>query len=383
MKKNLKILNEGEEGYGILIEKDAGTTQGINKELSKVIVEGIIDPKDEPVHRIYIDCILQKANVQNRNGRIYPKHILEREIKNYQKLIDERNSFGECVDGETEIYTTNGWKYIKDISDNEEIYTLNIETNNIEPEIIEKKVVLDYSGIMYHIHDEHMDMLLTPNHNMLFFNGKKHLSMYAKEFVKDFIKHNGLTIKCLDEDYTTYHKIIHNYIKIEEIEYNGKVYCVKTNNRTWLMKRNGKTAWTHNCDHPDSPTISLKQDSLSHLVTKVWMKNDVVYGTIELITSKKYHLDGTISCIGDHIANLLERGYKLGISSRGLGSLKNVGGKNIVQDDFELVCWDLVSSPSTPDAYLYQKTTEINESYNQLQPKTDKLIKLNNFINLK
>jgi hypothetical protein len=44
----------------------------------------------------------------------------------------------------------------------------------------------------------------------------------------------------------------------------------------------------------------------------------------------------------------------LGISSRGVGSLKKVGDQNEVQDDFELICFDLVSSPSTPGAYLFQ-----------------------------
>ena len=53
-------------------------------------------------------------------------------------------------------------------------------------------------------------------------------------------------------------------------------------------------------------------------------------------------------------ANYLRQGVTLGISSRGVGSLKKVGEQNEVQDDFELICFDLVSSPSTPGAYLFQ-----------------------------
>jgi hypothetical protein len=60
--------------------------------------------------------------------------------------------------------------------------------------------------------------------------------------------------------------------------------------------------------------------------------------------------------IGDKIALYLQRNLKLGISSRGLGSVKKVGGKNIVQDDFELICFDLVATPSTPNAYLFLET---------------------------
>jgi hypothetical protein len=55
---------------------------------------------------------------------------------------------------------------------------------------------------------------------------------------------------------------------------------------------------------------------------------------------------------------LIMNGATLGISSRGVGSLKNIKGQNIVQDDFELVCFDLVSSPSTPGAYIFSDPSE-------------------------
>ena len=57
-------------------------------------------------------------------------------------------------------------------------------------------------------------------------------------------------------------------------------------------------------------------------------------------------------------ANYLRQGVTLGISSRGVGSLKKVGEQNEVQDDFELICFDLVSSPSTPGAYLILKSDD-------------------------
>jgi hypothetical protein len=62
---------------------------------------------------------------------------------------------------------------------------------------------------------------------------------------------------------------------------------------------------------------------------------------------------GIVSTKGDQAAMLLMNGATLGISSRGVGSLKNIKGQNIVQEDFELVCFDLVSSPSTPGAYVF------------------------------
>jgi hypothetical protein len=65
---------------------------------------------------------------------------------------------------------------------------------------------------------------------------------------------------------------------------------------------------------------------------------------------------------------LIMNGATLGISSRGVGSLKNVKGQNIVQEDFELVCFDLVSSPSTPGAYIFSDPSE-REQYQEAEVK--------------
>jgi hypothetical protein len=381
MQKSYKILNEGEVGYGILVEKDAGETLEINKN-TNFLKEN--EGSEDSVVRILIDCILQKAGVKNRNGRIYPKEVLVREVEKYKALIEANNSFGECVDGETEILTTNGWKFIKDIADDEQIYTLNVETNQLTVETIKNKLVKDYNGVMYHIYNNNsIDMMLTPNHNMLIYDryGKPY-ALYTEEFVKkyrdeiisiddiNFLSENNEMVKA---DLLTFIVGVNN-------NYNNKVYCVTTENGTWLMRRNGKIAWTKNCDHPDSPTISLKKDVLSHLVRSVRWDGDTLYGTIEIITSKGYHQNGGIYCVGDHIANLLERGYKLGISSRGLGSLKKIGKDNYVQNDFELLGWDLVSSPSTPDAYLFQQSKTITESVNPENILNENEKKFKNFL---
>ena len=76
-------------------------------------------------------------------------------------------------------------------------------------------------------------------------------------------------------------------------------------------------------------------------------------GKIKLLTSPGWKKMGVVSTKGDQAAMLLMNGVTLGISSRGVGSLKTESGQNIVHDDFELVCFDLVSSPSTPGAYVF------------------------------
>jgi len=85
----------------------------------------------------------------------------------------------------------------------------------------------------------------------------------------------------------------------------------------------------------------------------MWWEGNVLMGKIKLLTSPGFHKTGVVSCPGDQAANLMRQGVTMGVSSRGVGSLVKKGERNEVQDDFELICFDLVSSPSTPGAYLF------------------------------
>jgi hypothetical protein len=104
-------------------------------------------------------------------------------------------------------------------------------------------------------------------------------------------------------------------------------------------------------NHPESSLVDL--DRVSHLITEVWWENNVLMGKIKLLTTPGFHERGIVSSKGDVAANMMRQGVTMGVSSRGVGSLVKSGEKNEVQDDFELICFDLVSSPSTPGAYLY------------------------------
>lgn len=120
-------------------------------------------------------------------------------------------------------------------------------------------------------------------------------------------------------------------------------------------------------DHPDSSTISLH--NISHLITKMWWgtgdQENVLYGQIRLVVSPGFIKYGVVSVIGDKIVLYLQHKIKLGISSRGAGTLKEIRGENIVQGDFELIGFDLVSTPSTPGAYLFPvENSQINFSEN-------------------
>ena len=93
-------------------------------------------------------------------------------------------------------------------------------------------------------------------------------------------------------------------------------------------------------DHPDSSIINLA--NVSHMVTKVWMEHKSVMGKIKVLDTPS----------GQILRALVESGVKTGISSRGMGSVTEQQGKTIVEDDFQLICFDIVSEPSTPNAFM-------------------------------
>lgn len=197
--KDLKILGPRESGRGILVEYDAGYIDPNERRNMSMIRES----KDMLDHSKPFEfyAVLQKYDTPNRNGRLYPKKILEREAENYKKLIQKGTALSEL-------------------------------------------------------------------------------------------------------------------------------------------------------NHPESSLIDL--DRVSHAITEIWWEGPVLLGKIKLLTSPGFHERGIVSTKGDLAANYLRQGVTLGISSRGVGSLKKVGEINEVQDDFELICFDLVSSPSTPGAYLFR-----------------------------
>ena len=119
---------------------------------------------------------------------------------------------------------------------------------------------------------------------------------------------------------------------------------------------------TSELNHPESSLIDL--DRVSHLITDIWWDKNILMGKLKLLTSPGFHERGVVSTKGDIAANLMRQGVTLGISSRGVGSLKKVGERNEVQDDFELICFDLVSSPSTPGAYLFSDKND-REKYEE------------------
>lgn len=113
-------------------------------------------------------------------------------------------------------------------------------------------------------------------------------------------------------------------------------------------------------DHPDSSVVNLSNVCLN--VLDLWWEGKDLMGRIEIL--------GTPS--GNIAKELLKAGIRLGISSRGMGSVHSIGeGKVEVENDFEIVCWDLVSNPSTQGAFMAPiqegKQTKTQSKYNKVQ----------------
>ena len=146
---------------------------------------------------------------------------------------------------------------------------------------------------------------------------------------------------------------------------NGRVYPHKTmmrevKNYQKLVKENRALG---ELDHPDDSVINLK--NASHMVTEIWMDGKNVMGKIKVLETPS----------GEILKELVNGGVTVGVSSRGMGSVSERQGKTIVEDDFQLICFDMVSEPSTPGAFMMREAKEFN---NNVFTKADKINRLLN-----
>ena len=119
-------------------------------------------------------------------------------------------------------------------------------------------------------------------------------------------------------------------------------------------------------DHPESSVINLQ--NVSHNIVEIKVKGNDVYGTFEILSTPA----------GNILKELFRNNITVGVSSRGMGSVEESlnEGTLEVQDDFELLCWDFVSTPSTPGAYV--SPVGLNE--NKIKIPEYKYTKVNNII---
>lgn len=132
------------------------------------------------------------------------------------------------------------------------------------------------------------------------------------------------------------------FLKINKVHHTGHIYCLSVDHRNLYIEHNGKSFWTGNSD------AKIHLDRVSHLITKLWMEGDYVYGEAEVIS-------GTDQ--GKNLTALLEAGVRIGISSRGVGDMEVVNEgmedeKYIVQPGYRFVTFDVVGEPSIEEAVM-------------------------------
>lgn len=134
-------------------------------------------------------------------------------------------------------------------------------------------------------------------------------------------------------------------------------------------------------NHPAESTIDLGR--ISHNIIELHWEGRTLVGKLELNISEGFRKLGIVSTMGDMAANHLLNGYKIGVSSRGVGSVEQKLGQTIVGEDFELICWDIVSDPSTPGAYIghqedlqqyVEEKTQEKKLVNEKLNKIDKIL---------
>ena len=169
------------------------------------------------------------------------------------------------------------------------------------------------------------------------------------------------------------------FLQVKEVDYNGDVMCVEVDNHVWYVMDNGKCHWTKNCNHPAESVIDLSRVAIN--IIELHWEDHTLVGQLEVLVSEAFRRNGIICCQGDQVAHLLLNGIKIGVSSRGLGTVTQKMGVLYVADDYEIVCWDVVSDPSTPGAFIstnaadlqqYVESNDTSKNRPQLFEKLDK-----------
>lgn len=130
-------------------------------------------------------------------------------------------------------------------------------------------------------------------------------------------------------------------------------------------------------NHPESSVIDLGRVCMN-IVELHWVGRTLI-GKIEVPISEGFRKYGVVSTLADMVAQWIVSGLKIGVSSRGLGTVSQLGGKIIVNDDYEIVCYDIVSQPSTPNAWIEQEENDLKPYIEESKTDNTPLLKEDKF----
>lgn len=157
--------------------------------------------------------------------------------------------------------------------------------------------------------------------------------------------------------------------RADALNQNGRIYprfILEREVQNYMSKVKDRSA-TGELDHADSPVVNFQ--NTSHVITEIWWEGNDLCGEIEVLEALTQ---------GKNLKGLIENGIKIGISSRALGTVTKQGSVDMVQDDLMLVCWDIVSEPSTHGAFLSESKSYTEAELRQIFNKTDRLDRIAN-----
>lgn len=185
-------------------------------------------------------------------------------------------------------------------------------------------------------------------------------------------------------------KLIFNAVfqKFDTPNANGRVYpedILKREVNKYQQAVSEKRAYGE-LNHPSESSIDLGRIALN--IIELHWEGKTLVGKVEIPITDGYRKLGIVSTCADTLAHWILSGLKVGVSSRGLGSVEQRGGMLYVGNDFELICWDAVTQPSTPNAWICTDEREIElykesvkSEKNVISETNDKFAKFNNWLN--
>jgi hypothetical protein len=188
-----------------------------------------------------------------------------------------------------------------------------------------------------------------------------------------------------DKNGTKQYYISGRFMVAEERNGNGRMYpkTVLENELGRYSKIISENRAMGELGHPANPTLNL--DRVSHIITNLSMNENIVHGKAKILDTP----------CGKIAKNLLDEGIRLGVSSRGLGSIKESNGMKIVQPDFKLMTVDIVADPSGPGCFVeslvenvewifdgleWQRKEQIVESINKIKTVANKELREDQFL---
>ncbi len=254
-----KLLNKGLKPNPVFHDTMYFGPEFAEEEIESALKEGGL--KYRHVKNIEQEAaeLVKKGKVIGRfNGRMEygPRALGNRSIvaSPIDKSINEwlNKKLHRCYDDQTEILTSDGWKYMKDLSKKELVATLNPKTNVLEYQNILDYVSYEFNGKMFSIRNKRIDLVVTPNHNM--WVKKKGELNFKIEKIESVAKIKDYHYQKVGEGKKDVVKVMSSGIQM--IDYQGKVYCVTVPNHIIFVRRNGKSVFCGNTEFmPFAPSM--------------------------------------------------------------------------------------------------------------------------------